>query len=310
MRLGIVVPCFNEELVLPETANRLAGILDRLTRARIISGDSAVYFVDDGSSDSTWPLIQRLANDNALIHGIKLSRNRGHQNALLAGLLHAEGDVIISVDADLQDDLEAIPKMLEAARKGNDVVYGVRSSRTTDTFFKRQTAQWYYRLLHMFGVDAVYDHADYRLLSRRAIDALRQFGEVNLFLRGIVPQLGFPSTTVEYERHERFAGESKYPLRKMLGLAANGITSFSAVPLRLIALVGVLVFLTSFAMIGWVLYVRVFTVQAVPGWASSVIPIYFLGGIQLLSVGVLGEYLARLYMEVKARPRYVIEEIV
>ena len=189
MRLGIVVPCYNEEAVLPETARRLLSILSDLTREGIVSNESAVYFVDDGSHDATWPMIRRMAEEDPRIHGLKLSRNRGHQNALLAGLLAAEGDALISVDADLQDDLAAIPKMLEAARKGNDVVYGVRSSRTTDTFFKRQTAQWYYRLLHMFGVDAVYDHADYRLLSRRAIDALRRFGEVNLFLRGIVPQL-------------------------------------------------------------------------------------------------------------------------
>ena len=237
-----------------------------------------------------------------------MSRNRGHQNALLAGLLTVKGEAVISVDADLQDDLSAIEEMLDDYAAGHDIVYGVRSSRKTDTFFKSFTATAYYRLLGIMGVEIVYNHADYRLMSRRAIEALKEFGEVNLFLRGIIPQLGFSHTIVYYERAERFAGESKYPLKKMLALAWQGITSFSNVPLQFITHLGLLVSLISFAVTIWAIWVKLFTEVAIPGWASTVLPIYFLGGIQLLCLGIIGEYLAKIYTETKRRPRYVIEK--
>lgn len=307
-RLSIVVPCYNEEEVLPETVSRLRAFLDRLTQSGQISGDSEVLLVDDGSRDKTWSMIREFHVQDARIRGLKLSGNRGHQTALIAGLFAASGDAVASIDADLQDDIGAIESMMAAYLTGHDVVYGVRKSREVDTVFKRSSAQGYYKVLAALGVRIVHNHADFRLLSRRALEALKQYGEVNLFLRGIVPLIGFPSTQVFYDRAERFAGESKYPLRKMLALAADGVTSFTAFPLRVIAMLGMLVFLLSVAMIVWVLWVRLFTHQAIPGWASSVIPMYLLGGIQLLSIGVLGEYIAKLYFETKRRPRYFIEE--
>lgn len=310
MRLAIVVPCFNEQDVLPVSATRLAAVLQKLQDSRKVAADSQIWLVDDGSLDRTWTIISDLARNSPRFRGIKLSRNRGHQNALLAGLLTAEGDAIVSVDADLQDDLQAIEQMVDAFLSGSEVVYGVRSSRATDTLFKRGTAQSYYRILKAFGVDVVYNHADFRLLGRRAVEALREFSEVNLFLRGVVPLLGYPTAIVEYNRGERFAGESKYPLRKMLALAVDGITSFSAAPLRFIAMIGIIVFLLSIAMTLWVLWIRLVSDRAVPGWASSVIPIYFLGGLHLLSIGVLGEYVAKLYLEAKRRPRFIIDHIV
>jgi polyisoprenyl-phosphate glycosyltransferase len=307
-RLAIVVPCYNEEEVLPETVARLGALLHRLTDSGKVSSDSHVIFVDDGSRDTTWSLIKACNGADPRIRGVKLSANCGHQAALMAGLFSADGDVVVSIDADLQDDVSAIEQMLDAHAQGNDVVYGVRKLRVVDTFFKRATAQFYYKLLALFGVKIVFNHADFRLLSRRAVSALKNFTEINLFLRGIVPLLGYPSTTVFYDRSERFAGESKYPLRKMLALALDGVTSFTAVPLRFIAFLGILVSLVSLGMIGWVVWVKAFTDMAIPGWASSVIPIYFLGGIQLLSIGVLGEYVAKVYFEAKRRPRYFIEE--
>lgn len=307
VRLGIVIPCYNEEEVLPETARRIASLLADLRQRGEITDDSGVYFVDDGSRDRTWRLIEELSLSNPAFHGIKLSRNCGHQNALLAGLFHAPGDVVITIDADLQDDPEAMRGMLSAHRDGADVVYGVRRSRDKDTLFKRSTAQAYYRLLKAFGVDIVSDHADYRLLSRRAIDALRGFGESNLFLRGIVPRLGFPSATVSYDRAERFAGESKYPLGRMLAFAVQGVTSFSAAPLRAITLIGTLVSLLSFVGVAWVLWIRLAEGDALPGWASTTLPIFFIGGMQLLALGVIGEYVAKIYMETKQRPRYLID---
>jgi glycosyltransferase involved in cell wall biosynthesis/putative flippase GtrA len=308
--LGIVVPCYNEEEVLPETAARLAKLLADLIGRRFLAESSRVYFVDDGSRDKTWQLIEALAAENPMLKGIKLSRNRGHQNALLAGLLTAEGEALISIDADLQDDLGAIEKMLLAYAAGYDIVYGVRRSRDTDTAFKRLTARGYYHLIHAMGVDIVFDHADYRLMSRQALEALRGFSEVNLFLRGIIPQLGYRFTLVYYDRAERYAGESKYPLRKMLAFAWQGITSFSATPLRLITGLGFVVSFGSFIVTLWGLWVRFFTDQALPGWASTVLPIYFLGGIQLLCLGIIGEYLAKIYLETKRRPRFVIEKVV
>jgi glycosyltransferase involved in cell wall biosynthesis len=308
--LTIVVPCHNEEAVLPETGSRLLELLDSLHDQGRVASDSRVVFVDDGSRDSTWTLIEDLAASEPRIRGIKLSRNYGHQNALLAGLMTVEGDAVISVDADLQDDLSVIGNMVMAHDEGVDIVYGVRSTRDVDTFFKRMSAVMYYKLLKWMGVDVVFNHADYRLMSRRALEALKEYSEVNLFLRGLVPTLGFPSSVVSYERHERFAGESKYPLRKMLGLALDGVTSFSAFPLRLIAGLGVIVFLISMGLSFWVLWTRMFTDDAVPGWASSVLPMYLLGGIQLFSIGVLGEYISKVYMETKRRPRYIIEKSV
>lgn len=308
-KLALVVPCYNEEEVLPETTVRLSALLDELHRAGRITGDYRVYYVDDGSRDATWRLIGELAERHPFIRGIRLSRNRGHQNALLAGLMTADADVVISVDADLQDDLSAIGEMLDAHRAGCDIVYGVRMARKTDSLFKRLTAESYYRILALMGVEIVFNHADYRLMSRRAIEALRQYGETNLFLRGIIPQLGFQSSIVYYDRAERFAGESKYPLSKMLALALQGITSFSVVPLRIITTAGLLISAISFGIGLWAVWIRLYTQEAIPGWASTVLPMYFLGGIQLLSLGVIGEYLGKIYLETKARPRYFIAEI-
>lgn len=308
MNLSIVVPCYNEQEVLPETAKRLTTLLDDLANREKISAQSCVYFVDDGSKDSTWQLIESIAANQPLFKGIKLSRNRGHQIALLAGLTTAPGDAIISIDADLQDDLAAIEAMIDAHKKGADIVYGVRAQRKTDTFFKRFTAESYYRLLDRLGVEVIFNHADYRLMSRRALDALAEYDETNVFLRGLIPQLGFPTSVVYYDRGERFAGESKYPLRKMLALAWNGVTSFSATPLRFITAMGFIIALASLAVTAWAVGVRLFGDSAVPGWASTVIPLYFLGGIQLLSMGMIGEYVAKTYSESKRRPRYQIEK--
>ena len=308
-RLGIVVPCFNEEEVLPETNKRLLALLDVMQEQNLVSQDSMVCYVDDGSADTTWALIESLALQDSRIHGIKLSGNRGHQNALMAGLFSVDTDAVVSIDADLQDDVSVIEDMVRHFRAGAEIVYGVRSARTTDTLFKRCTAVGYYRLLAQFGVKLVHNHADFRLMGRRAVDALKQYSEVNLFLRGIVPMIGYRTETVYYERAVRFAGESKYPFRKMLAFAIEGITSFSVVPLRLITMVGLFISLFSFAMILVVIYGRLFTENLIPGWASSVVPIYFLGGIQLLCLGIIGEYVAKIYIETKARPRYFIEKV-
>ncbi|HZT03144.1 MAG TPA: glycosyltransferase family 2 protein [Steroidobacteraceae bacterium] len=307
--LTIVVPCFNEEEVLPVTAQRLLDLLERLRRGACISAESRVVFIDDGSRDRTWQLIETLSREDARIGGIKLSRNRGHQNALLAGLFTVDGDVLISVDADLQDDIEVIADMLAQHAQGMQVVYGVRDNRASDGVFKRSSAQGFYHLIRALGVESVYNHADFRLLSRRAVDALKDFREVNLFLRGIVPLIGFKSSVVYYTRTERFAGTSKYPLRKMLGLALDAVTSFSVVPLRLITALGFLVFLFSAAMGLWTLWVRLFTDRAVPGWTSTLLPIYVLGGLQILCIGIIGEYLGKVYQEAKRRPRYIIEKV-
>jgi len=307
-QLAIVAPCYNEEAVLPETSRRLLGLLERLAGAGLVSTASRIYFVDDGSSDRTWDLIEELARAHPQVCGIKLSRNRGHQNALIAGLFTAEGDAIVSIDADLQDDVEVIREMVQRFHDGCDVVYGVRSDRSVDGLM-RYPAKLHYRLLRLMGAEVVLDHADFRLMSRRAIEALREYREVNLYVRGIVPMLGFRTATVAYTRAERFAGESKYSLRKLAALAFQGVTSFSAAPLRLITALGLLVCTGSFALVTWALWLRLFTDQIPPGWASTVVPIYFLGGVQLLCIGVIGEYLAKIYLEVKARPRFVIERI-
>jgi len=306
--VAIVIPCYNEEAVLTVTAERMTEIVRDLQARGVVSQHSSINFVDDGSRDATWRLIEQLAEGNPLIRGIKLSRNRGHQNALMAGLMTVEGDVTISVDADLQDDLGAIEAMILKFREGCEVVYGVRNRRDTDTFFKRITAEGYYKVLAAVGVDVVFNHADYRLLGRAVIEALREFKEVNLFLRGIIPQLGFKSDVVMYDRQERFAGESKYPLGKMLSLAWNGMTSFSSMPLRWITIAGTIISFLSFGIGIWALIIGLFSNRVLPGWASTVIPMYFLGGVQLLSLGVIGEYVSKIYLETKRRPRFIIEK--
>lgn len=308
-RLSIVVPCFNEEAALPATVARLLALLDELGQRGSIATESSLYLVDDGSTDGTWACIEAFSRAGDTVHGIKLSRNRGHQNALLAGLLNAAGDVVVSIDADLQDDVQAIERMLDAYLSGAQIVLGVRRSRAHDSFFKRVTAEQYYRWLKRLGVEIVFNHADYRLMSRRVIEALSEYEEVNLFLRGIVPQLGFRTAIVEYDRAPRLAGESRYPLRRMLSLAWEGVTSFSAAPLRFITASGVTVSLVSLGFAGWALAAKLFSDQALPGWASTVVPIYFLGGVQLLCLGIIGEYLAKIYAEVKRRPRYLIETV-
>jgi glycosyltransferase involved in cell wall biosynthesis len=309
VQLSIVIPCYNEEEVLPETVTQMTALVNEMIEEELVSENSAVWFVDDGSKDKTWQMIEEYSHSNSKVKGIKLSRNKGHQNALLAGLETADGDLLVSIDADLQDDITVIRDMVKEYYNGHDVVYGVRKVRTTDTVFKRTTAQGFYTLIQKLGVDVIYNHADFRLMSRRAIEALKEHKEVNLFLRGMIPLIGFSSTNVEYTRTERFAGKSKYPLKKMLALAVDGITSFSAYPLRLIAGLGFTIFLFSIFISCWVFYTLVFTDSAIPGWASSVLPMYLLGGIQLLSIGVVGEYVGKIYMESKQRPRYVIEKV-
>jgi len=310
VHLAIVVPCFNEEEVLPETTRRLLALLTTLQERQLVSLNSCVHYVDDGSRDGTWALIESLAAADPRVRGIKLSRNAGHQIALLAGLLTVEGDAVVTIDADLQDDVSVLETMVDQFIDGAEIVYGVRDSRRSDSAFKRNTAMAYYSLMQRLGVDLVHNHADFRLLSRRAVDALRQFGEVNVFLRGIVPLIGYRAATVTYDRSPRFGGVSKYPLRRMLSFAAEGITSFSVVPLRLITLLGFLVSAFSFAMIVFIIYGTLVMRAVIPGWASSVVPIYFLGGIQLLSIGILGEYVAKIYMETKRRPRYFVEKTI
>jgi len=306
--LAIVIPCYNEEEVLPETARRLDILLATLVGDGRVAPNSHVCFVDDGSADRTWPIIRGLSQRSAKFGGIRLSRNRGHQNALLAGLLSVRGDVIISVDADLQDDLNAMDTMLCEAAAGADVVYGVRSARITDTKMKRTTAQLYYRLLRWLGVEIVFDHADFRLLTRRAVEALRQFPESNLFLRALIPQLGFEARIVAYERAERFAGASKYPIRKMLALAIEGVTSFSTRPLRIVTILGCAMSAFAVALTVWAILMTLVFRTTIPGWASTVIPIYLVCGVQLLSLGIIGEYVGKIYLETKRRPRFTIAE--
>lgn len=309
-RLAIVVPCYNEEAVLPETCRQLVALLQRLAAAAKVASDSHLLFVDDGSVDRTWEIVTGFAEAGLPVVGVRLTRNRGHQNALLCGLFHADSDVVVSIDADLQDDPDAIEAMLDAHARGCDIVYGVRSSRDTDSRFKRSSAEAFYRLLEALGVETVPNHADYRLMSRRAIDALSRFREVNLYLRGMIPLLGLRSARVEYRRRTRIAGESKYPFSKMLGLAWQAITSFSVVPLRVVSVLGFVIFGGSLLASAWVLWARFVANEAVPGWASIVLPVSLLGGIQMLGIGVVGEYLGKIYLESKGRPRYLVEDIV
>ena len=308
--LYVVVPCYKEEEVLPETAKRLKAKLTALIAQGKISPRSRILFVNDGSKDRTWPIIEELHARDRIFSGVNLSRNRGHQNALLAGLMTAvqHADLMVSMDADLQDDIDAMDKMIDAYHEGYDVVYGVRASRKTDSFFKRFTAESFYKLMKAMGVDIMFNHADYRLMSRRAVEGLSQFKEVNLFLRGIVPQIGYAWTTVEYDRAKRFAGESKYPLKKMLSFAFDGITSFSVKPLRLILVLGAVIFVLSLLMLLWAL-VEWVSGKTVSGWASLICSIWMIGGIQLLALGVIGEYIGKVYSETKARPRYIIERV-
>ena len=307
--LAIVIPCYNEEEVLPITSGLFKAELEDLVAKGKVDPASHVLLVNDGSGDRTWELIEGLAASDPAFRGCSLSRNRGHQNALLGGLMEARGhcDATISIDCDGQDDIATMEAMVDAYLDGCDVVYGVRSSRETDTFFKRFTAQSFYRLLSSMGVECVYNHADYRLLGARALDALAEFREVNLFLRGMVPLVGFRSTSVYYERHERMAGESHYPLSKMLALAVNGITSLSVKPIRLITWTGLAVALASLGAIVWVLVAHA-AGATVAGWASTTAAVCFMGGVQMLSLGVIGEYVGKIYLESKHRPRYVISE--
>ena len=308
--LYIVVPCYNEEEVLPETARRLKEKLESLVAAGTISRESRVLFVNDGSRDRTWEIISQLHKECSLFSGADLSRNRGHQNALLAGLMTARDrcDMAISMDADLQDDIDAVDAMVEQYHAGCDIVYGVRSSRKKDTFFKRFTAEGFYRLMNAMGAETVFNHADYRLMSRRALEGLAEFKEVNLFLRGIVPMIGYRTATVEYERGERFAGESKYPLKKMFSFAMEGITSLSVKPIRMITGLGFLVFAVSLAMLIYSI-IRWAMGATILGWASLICSVWAIGGLILLSLGVIGEYIGKIYLETKERPRFLIREV-
>ena len=308
IQLSLIVPCYNEEAVLPQTIQSLLTKLDALQAQGKITASSQIFCIDDGSHDQTWSIIQSHALRDKRIGGLKLSRNFGHQAALLAGLLNADGAALISIDADLQDDIDTIDTMLDAFQAGFEVVYGVRQDRSSDTFWKRFAAETYYRMLRYIGVSLVFNHADYRLLSRRVVEHLRDFREVNLFLRGLIPMLGFAATEVPYSRRPRMAGESKYPLRRMLHFALDGVTSLSSWPLRMITLIGLLVFLCSSGLGLWALWIALYGSGIVPGWASTVIPLYFLGGIQLLCIGIIGEYLRKMYLEIKARPRFIVEE--
>ena len=305
-----VIPCYNEEAVLPETVKELTKVLEGMEEQGLADQKSRMLFVDDGSRDQTWKLISKYHGENHWVSGLKLSHNRGHQNALLSGLMTAKevADCAISLDADLQDDVNVLPQFVEKYQEGCDVVYGVRNKRETDTFFKRTTAEGFYKVMQKLGVDIVFNHADYRLMSRRALEALSEYKEVNLFLRGIVPLIGYKSDYVYYDRHERFAGESKYPLKKMISFAVDGITSFSVKPLKIISNLGILVSILS---VFGLLYALIshFTGNAVSGWTAIVCSIWLLGGIQMLCLGVVGTYVGKIYSEVKGRPRFKIETL-
>ena len=307
--LYVVIPCFNEEEVLPETERRLTEKIGRMIREGIISPDSKIALVDNGSVDRTWEIIKGMHETNPYVVGIKVVKNRGHQNGLVAGYSTVvdDCDIVVSMDADLQDDIEVLDQFVEKYKEGCDIVYGVRSSRKKDTALKRFTAQTYYKLLHAMGVDIVYNHADYRLMSREALEGLAQFKEVNLFLRGLVPMVGYKTATVKYVRNEREKGESKYPLKKMIAFAIEGITSLSVKPIRFITFLGIFVFLVSI-----ILLIRFFVIwcmgKAVAGWSTIVISIWAIGGLQLLAIGIIGEYIGKIYLETKQRPRYIIEK--
>ena len=307
--IGVILPCYNEELVLNETSAQINTILQDLISREVISEKSFAVFVDDGSKDKTWEMIEKNASEYTTIKGLKLAGNVGHQKALLAGLLtfKDETDALISIDADLQDDISVIEEMIFKFKSGIDVIYGVRKERKTDTFFKKNTALLFYNLMKKMKVNIVYNHADYRLCSKRVLNALNGFGEVNLFLRGIIPSIGFSNDIVYYNRLERFAGESKYPFRKMAAFAWNGITSFSNYPLKLVTIIGFVIFSFCLLMTGYALF-ALYTGNIVPGWLSTVLPMYFLGGVQLFCFGIIGEYIGKIYSEVKQRPRYFVDK--
>ena len=309
-KLWLVVPCYNEEEVLPETSKRLYKIMTDMVINGLISPESKIAFVNDGSKDKTWELIEKYHTGLDMFVGINLSRNKGHQNALLAGLTVAKehADMVITLDADLQDDIEVIPQFVQKYYDGNDIVYGVRNNRDTDTAFKRSTAQGFYKFMKFLGVDIVNNHADYRLMSQRAIRSLLEYNEVNVFLRGIIPTIGYKSDIVEYSRKERFSGESKYPLKKMLSFAFDGITSFSVKPLRISLLLGALSFLVSLIILVYCV-VQFFLGNTVSGWASLSVSVWALGGIQLLMLGIVGEYIGKIYLETKHRPKFFIDDI-
>ena len=306
--VAVVIPCYNEEEVLPLTSRRLLEEMGRLKRCGKMAGESSLLFVDDGSRDGTWPVLEDLARREPAVAALKLSRNFGHQNALLAGLSSVDADAVISMDADLQDDLAGMEGMLDEHRKGRDVVYGVRRARNADTAWKRATARAFYRLLSLMGVDLVRDHADYRLISRRALEWLQEYREVDLFLRGIVPTITANCAIVYYDRQRRAGGKSKYSLRRMISFAWSGLTGFTAAPLRFVTLLGLFVSLASFLTAGWAFLVKYLSPHAVPGWASIVIPILCLGGVQILCIGIIGEYLGKIFAETKHRPRFLIEK--
>lgn len=309
-RLIIVVPCYKEEAVLVETTRQLTDLLDKLISQEQIAPDSCILYVNDGSTDNTWPIIKDLHEKNKYVNGVNLARNVGHQNAVMAGLSVAaeKGDIIVTIDADLQDDINAIVGMIEKYDEGCDIVYGVRASRATDTWFKRTTALAFYKAMKFMGITSVYNHADYRLMSKRALQFLLQFRERNLFLRGIVPLIGYKTDCVYYNRAERFAGESKYPLSKMVGLAFDGITSFSAKPIHFVLYLGLLFVLVSFLILVYVIWSYCSGV-AVPGWTSLILSIWFCSGCMMTGIGIVGEYIGKIYLEVKDRPRYNIEEV-
>lgn len=307
--LYLVIPCYNEEEVLPETSKRLKEKITSLAEAGKIDRASRIVFVNDGSRDKTWEIIRSLHEQDPVFSGINLSRNRGHQNALLAGLMTVKdhADMVISMDADLQDDINAVDAMVDKYLEGKDIVYGVRSSRAKDTFFKKATAEGFYKLMNAMGANTVFNHADYRLMSKRALEGLAEFGEVNLFLRGVVPMIGYPWDVVYYERGERFAGESKYPLGKMLAFAVEGITSLSIKPIRMITGLGFFIFFVSIVMLIYS-FIRHFMGETIVGWTTLMVSVWAIGGLILLSLGVVGEYIGKIYLETKARPRFIVEQ--
>lgn len=310
MKLYVVIPCYNEEEVLYETEKRLSCKLHRMVETKLISDESRIVFVDDGSKDKTWEIIEKMYQENPFVLGIKSSRNRGHQNTLLEGLMTVKDDcdAVVSMDADLQDDIEVLDQFVEKYTSGCDIVYGVRNARKTDTWFKRTTAEGFYKMMNAMGVNIVYNHADYRLMSARAIREMENFKEVNLFLRGIVPMIGFKSDIVEYERNERFAGESKYPLKKMLAFAVDGITSLSIKPIRMITFLGIVLFVISIIMLIYYFVGYIVGANVVKGWTTLIISIWAIGGLQLLAIGIVGEYIGKIYLETKQRPRFIVDK--
>jgi len=310
IKLGIVIPCYNEEETLPETSKRLTMLFEKMIVSGSIDKKSFICYVDDGSNDNTWEQIEKVQRESTYFKGIKLSRNFGHQNALLAGLMQFknDADALVSMDADLQDDITLIKDFVKKYEEGYDVVYGVREDRSTDSKFKRNTAAFFYKLQHFMGIEIIQNHADYRLLSKKSLTALAEFKEINLFLRGIVPMLGFRSCSVYYTRAERFAGETKYPFKKMFLFALDGITSFSIIPLRLITVIGFFLFLLSLLGIVWVIFEKFVLGNAIRGWASTMVSIYFIGGIQVMGLGIIGEYVGRSFQQGKNRPQYIVDK--